>query len=112
MFAQCHRYFGNEEFQLDHHPRGMDQELGQVWLEPVLVLPELGQELLELGQELLVVDQQDLAQELDLVPGLDLVLVLDLGLEPALEQVLGLVQVRELVQVLVLELAPMFQFQF
>ena len=104
MFAQCHRYFGNEESQLDHHPRDMDQELGQVLLEPVLVLPEL-------EQELLVVDQQDLAQELDLVPGLGLVLVLDLGLEPALEQGLGLVQVRELVQVLVLELAPMFQFQ-
>ena len=112
MFAQCHRYFGNEESQLDHPPRDMDQELGQVLLEPVLVLPELGQELLELGQELLVVDQQDLAQELDLVPGLDLGLALDLGLEPALEQVLGLVQERELVQVLVLELAPMFRFQF
>ena len=44
-------------------------ELEQELPEPVLVLPELGQELLELGQEL--PDQQGSAQVLDSVPGLD-----------------------------------------
>ena len=67
MFAPCHRYFGNEEFQLDHRQRDMDQELVLELPELVLVLPELGQELLELGHELL----EGSAQELDSVPGLD-----------------------------------------
>ena len=106
MFAQYHRYFDNEEYQLDHHPRDMDRELV---LGPEQVLERVLE--LVLDQELeQALDQQGLGQELDSVPGLDLVPVLDSELVPVLERVLGLAQ--ELARVLARELVLMFRFQF